>query len=82
MCVYMSWICHGYAIVNYLKKYGLLSDAEAGKDGVEEGGGRDGAGDGGEVVDGFAYVLRYEISACTRPDAFFCPGQRFYASEY
>ena len=39
----------------------LLSDAEAGEDGVEEGVGGYGAGDCAEVVQGFAYVLGYEV---------------------
>lgn len=34
-----------------------LPDAEAGEDGLEDFGGGDGAGDGAEVVDGFAEVL-------------------------
>ena len=39
----------------------LFADAEAGEDGVEEVGGGDGAGDGAEVVEGFADVLGYEV---------------------
>lgn len=38
-----------------------FSDAEAGEDGVEEGVGGYGAGDCAEVVQGFAYVLGYEV---------------------
>lgn len=39
----------------------LFTDAEAGEDGVEEGVGGYGAGDCAEVVQGFAYVLGYEV---------------------
>lgn len=35
----------------------LLADAEAGEDGLEDFGGGDGAGDGGEVMEGFAQEL-------------------------
>lgn len=38
-----------------------FSDAEAGEDGCEDFRGGDGAGDGGEVVEGFAEVLGYEV---------------------
>lgn len=41
----------------------LLSDAEAGEDGLEDFGGGDGAGDGAEVVDDFAEVLGDEVAA-------------------
>lgn len=41
----------------------LLSDAEAGEDGGEDVGGGDGACDGSEVMDGFAHVLGYEVTA-------------------
>ena len=40
----------------------LFSDAEVLEDGGEEVGGGDGAGDGGEVVDGFAEVLGNEVA--------------------
>lgn len=40
----------------------LLSDAEAGEDGGEDVGGGDCAGDGAEMVDGFAYVLGDEVA--------------------
>lgn len=39
-----------------------FSDAEGGEDGVEEVVGGDGAGYGAEVVEGFPYVLGYEVS--------------------
>lgn len=39
----------------------LLSDAETGEDGCEDFRGGDGAGDGGEMVEGFAEVLGYEV---------------------
>lgn len=39
-----------------------LADAEVLEDGGEEVGGGDGAGDGGEVVDGFAEVLGDEVA--------------------
>lgn len=39
----------------------LLADAEAGEDGLEDFGGGDGAGDGGEVVEGFAQELGGKI---------------------
>ena len=38
-----------------------FADAEVGEDGLEDFGGGDGAGDGGEVVDGFAEVLGDEV---------------------
>ena len=40
----------------------LFTDAEVLEDGGEEVGGGDGAGDGGEVVDGFAEVLGDEVA--------------------
>ena len=40
----------------------LLSDAEVFKNGLEEIGGGDGAGDGAEVVNCFTQVLGYEIA--------------------
>lgn len=39
-----------------------LSDAEAGEDGCEDVGGGEGAGDGGEVVEGGAEVLGDEVA--------------------
>lgn len=39
-----------------------FADAEVLEDGGEEVGGGDGAGDGGEVVDGFAEVLGDEVA--------------------
>lgn len=39
-----------------------FTDAEFLEDGLEEVGGGDGAGDGGEVVDGFAEVLGDEVA--------------------
>lgn len=39
-----------------------LSDTEAGEDGGEDVVGGDAAGDGGEVVEGFAYVLGDEVA--------------------
>ena len=42
-------------------KHALLSDAEAGEDGLEQVGGGDGSGYGSEVVEAFADVLGYEV---------------------
>ena len=39
----------------------LFADAEAGEDGGEDVWGGDGAGDGGEVVDGFTDILGDEV---------------------
>ena len=39
-----------------------FADAKAGEDGLEDVGGGDGAGDGGEVVDGGAEVLGKEVA--------------------
>lgn len=39
----------------------LFTDAEAGEDGCDDFRRGDGAGDGGEVVEGFAEVLGYEV---------------------
>lgn len=47
----------------------LLADAEFLEDGLEEVGGGDGAGDGGEVVDGFAEVLGDEVAGDVGVDA-------------
>ncbi len=48
----------------------LFPDAEAGEDGVEEGGSGDCAGNGAEVVEGLTYVLGYEVATYTIFDAF------------
>ena len=50
----------GVAIFCIIIDY-LFSDAEAGEDGGEDVVGGDGAGDGAEVVEGFADVLRYKV---------------------
>ena len=54
--------------LNYSKLFrvvykGLLADAEAGEDGLEDGVGGDFAGDFSEVVHTFADVLRDEVAA-------------------
>ena len=57
----------GCSVITFLKY--LFPDAEAREDFAEDVVGGDGAGDFAEVVEGFAYVLRYEVARNAHVDA-------------